>query len=216
MAEVDSAPVSAKALTGVILAGGLARRMGGVDKGLQMFQGRPLVEHTLQRLRPQVQVVGINANRSFDAYAALGAPIWPDATADFAGPLSGFMAGLTHCQTPYLLTVPCDTPHFPLDLGARLGHALLDANADIAMALAPEGDATGTMPLRKQPVFCLLKASLVSSLQQFMQAGGRKIDAWTAQHKTVEVRFDTPSDSPQSFFNINTLQELQALESPST
>ena len=156
-------------ITGVVLAGGLARRMGGVDKGLQPFRGRTLVEHALQRLRPQVHIVGINANRHLDQYAAFGVPVWPDATNEFAGPLAGFVAGMSHCTTPYLLTAACDTPFFPLDLAARLGQSLQESNADIAMAAAPETDDQGHTRIRTQPVFCLLRASLLGSLQNFMQ-----------------------------------------------
>jgi molybdopterin-guanine dinucleotide biosynthesis protein A len=203
-------------ITGVILAGGLARRMGGVDKGLQPFQGQTLVEHALQRLRPQVGRVGINANRSIAHYEALGVPVWPDATTDFAGPLSGFLAGMTHSDTPYLMTAPCDTPYFPHDLVARLGQALREHPADIAMAAGPEENKDGQIDVRTQPVFCLLKVSLLPHLQSFMQSGGRKIDAWTGQHPTVVVNFDRPHDDPRSFFNINTLQQLQAHDAPST
>ena len=190
--------------------------MGGVDKGLQAFQGLTLVEHVLQRMRGQVAYVGINANRSLEHYAALNVPVWPDANADFAGPLAGFAAGLTHCTTPYLLTAPCDTPYLPLDLATRLGTALQQHEADIAMASAPEVDKFGQLQLRTQPVFCLIKTSLLQSLLDFMQSGGRKIDAWTAQHHTVQVPFNLPTDHAHSFFNINTLQQLQGLETPST
>jgi molybdopterin-guanine dinucleotide biosynthesis protein A len=209
-------PVLASQITGVVLAGGRAVRMGGVDKGLQVFQGQTLIEHALQRLRPQVAHVGINANRHLDQYQNLGCPVWPDATSDFSGPLAGFAVGLSHCQTPYLLTVPCDTPFFPLDLASRLASALTQAQTDIAMVVAAETDEQNQTQWRTQPVFCLLKTELLPSLQSFMQAGGRKIDAWTAQHPCTNVRFDAPHDHPQAFFNINTLQQLQALESPLT
>jgi molybdopterin-guanine dinucleotide biosynthesis protein A len=106
--------------------------------------------------------------------------------ADYAGPLAGFMTGLERCETPYLLTVPCDTPLFPSDLAARLAEALGRANAEIAMAAAREEDGQ----LRTQPVFCLLRAELLESLVAFTHEGGRKIDRWTAQHKTVTVPFD--------------------------
>ena len=207
--------VTAEQITGVILAGGLARRMGGVDKGLQSFRGQTLIEHALQRLRPQVAMIGINANRHHEEYETLGAPVWPDATTDFSGPLSGFLAGMTHSQTPYLVTVPCDTPDFPTDLVARLASALENAHADIAMVAAPEQTQPGQMALRTQPVFCLLKVSLRDSLQHYMQTGGRKIDAWTAQQRTVIVNFDGPTDDASHFFNINTLQQLHALENSS-
>jgi molybdopterin-guanine dinucleotide biosynthesis protein A len=122
------------------------------------------------------------------------------------------MTGLERCETPYLLTVPCDTPRLPLDLAERLASALVREGADIAMAAAPEVKPDGSTEVRAQPVFCLLKIELSESLVVFTHAGGRKIDAWTAQHKTVLVPFDTPTDDPLAFANINTLTELQALE----
>ena len=199
-------------ITGLILAGGRGSRMGGVDKGLQNFNGIPLALHTLMRLGPQVETVMVNANRNLSAYESFGASVWPDASADFAGPLSGFLVGLERAETPYVLTVPCDTPRLPLDLAERLAQALARENADIAMAAAPETDADGHTHLRTQPVFCLMKIELSESLVKFTHAGGRKIDAWTAQHTTVVVPFDAPSDDPLAFANVNTLTELQALE----
>ena len=199
-------------ITGLILAGGRGSRMGGVDKGLQNFNGIPLALHTLMRLGPQVESVMVNANRNLSAYESFGASVWPDASADFAGPLSGFLAGMERADTTYILTVPCDTPRLPLDLAQRLAEALVREDADIAMAAAPETDAHGQTQLRTQPVFCLMKIELSESLVKFTHAGGRKIDAWTAQHKTVEVPFDAPGDDPLAFANINTLSELQALE----
>ena len=207
--------IHAEAITGVILAGGRGSRMGGVDKGLQNFNGIPLALHTLMRLSPQVGEVMINANRNLAAYESFGVPVWPDSLADYAGPLAGFLTGLERCETPYLLTVPCDTPLFPLDLASRMTEALVADNAEIAMVSAPEAAADpGAAPvLRPQPVFCLLHTSLLESLVNFTQSGGRKIDAWTAQHRTVLVPFDRPGDAPDAFFNANTLAELHALES---
>jgi molybdopterin-guanine dinucleotide biosynthesis protein A len=199
-------------ITGLILAGGRGSRMGGSDKGLQNFHGLPLALQTLMRLQLQslpLQEVLINANRNLAAYESLGVPVWPDSIDGFAGPLAGFQTGLERCETPLLLTVPCDTPLFPLDLVERLAAALLDQNADMAMAAAPEADGT----VRPQPVFCLLKAQLLESLVKFTQSGGRKIDAWTGQHRCATVSFDRPGDSPQAFANANTLAELQQLES---
>jgi molybdopterin-guanine dinucleotide biosynthesis protein A len=199
-------------ITGLILAGGRGSRMGGVDKGLQNFNGIPLALHTLMRLGPQVQSVMVNANRNLSAYESFGASVWPDATTDFSGPLSGFLVGLERAETPYVLTVPCDTPRLPLDLAERLAAALIREDADIAMAAAPETDDHGQTQIRTQPVFCLMKIELSESLVKFTHTGGRKIDAWTAQHNTVVVPFDTPSDDPLAFANVNTLTELQALE----
>ena len=199
-------------ITGLILAGGRGSRMGGVDKGLQNFNGIPLALHTLMRLGPQVESVMVNANRNLSAYESFGASVWPDASADFAGPLSGFLVGLERAETPYVLAVPCDTPRLPLDLAERLAEALVREDADIAMAAAPETDDQGQTNIRTQPVFCLMKIELSESLVKFTHAGGRKIDAWTAQHKTAVVPFDAPSDDPLAFANVNTLNELQALE----
>ena len=199
-------------ITGLVLAGGRGSRMGGVDKGLQNFRGLPLALHTLMRLQMQVGATLVNANRNLAAYESFGAPVWPDASNDYAGPLAGFLTGLEHCETPWLLTVPCDTPLFPLDLATRLAQAADAQQADIAMAAAPEDDGSGQTTVRTQPVLCLLRVELRESLVRFTQAGGRKIDAWTAQHPCAVVPFDQPGDDPKAFFNANTLAELQALE----
>lgn len=186
--------------------------MGGIDKGLQNFRGLPLALQTLMRLQLQSlppQEVLINANRNLSAYESLGVQVWPDSLDDYAGPLAGFLTGLERCETPLLLTVPCDTPLFPLDLVERLHQALVDQDTDLAMAAALEADGT----VRPQPVFCLLKVDLLESLVAFTQAGGRKIDAWTTQHRCALVPFDQPGDNPVAFSNANTLQELQQLES---
>ncbi|WP_298827831.1 molybdenum cofactor guanylyltransferase MobA [uncultured Piscinibacter sp.] len=177
--------------------------MGGVDKGLQNHLGIPLAMHAVLRLGPQVGQLMINANRNLGAYEAMGVPVWPDALPDYAGPLAGFLAGLEHCETPYLVTVPCDTPGFPLDLVERLAKSLDETGSDIAMAATTEN---GSMQV--QPVFCLMKTSLMESLVQFTQSGQRKIDRWTAQHRCVEV----PFDDARAFFNANTLAELQQLQ----
>ena len=202
---------NAPGITGLILAGGRGSRMGGSDKGLQNFHGLPLALQTLMRLQLQslpLQEVLINANRNLAAYESLGVPVWPDSIDGFAGPLAGFQTGLERCETPLMLTVPCDTPLFPLDLLERLVQAMDAQDADLAMAAAPEADGT----VRPQPVFCLLKTDLLESLVKFTQGGGRKIDAWTAQHRCAIVPFDLPGDSPQAFANANTLAELQQLE----
>ena len=204
--------ISPEDITGLVLAGGRGQRMGGIDKGLQNFNGIPLALHTLMRLQPQVGHLMINANRNLSAYEAFGVPVWPDALADFAGPLAGFMAGLEQCETPYLLTVPCDTPLFATDLASRLAAGLCQQGADIAMAAAPETGRDGISSLRTQPVFCLMRIDLLESLVRFTHGGGRKIYAWTAQHPTAVVAFDQPGDDPQAFFNANTLAELHALE----
>ena len=186
--------------------------MGGVDKGLQVFRGRPLVQHAIERLQAQCAHVMINANRHLDQYAAFGHKVWPDDLPDFAGPLAGFGVGLRHCRTPYLLVVPCDSPLFPADLTLRLGQALLEQSAELAVAVGAETDAHGQTVWRPQPVFCLLRTELLNSLNHFTQTGGRKIDAWTAQHACAWARFDQAGDDPQAFANINTLSELKQLE----
>ena len=195
--------IAPEQITGLILAGGRGSRMGGVDKGLQNHQGTTLAMHALLRLAPQVGNVMVNANRNLGAYESMGVPVWPDVLPDYPGPLAGLLTGLERCETPYLVTVPCDTPHFPADLVARLARALVDGDAEIAMAAAHEDGA-----LRTQPVFCLLKAELLESLVSYMHSGQRKIDRWTAQHRCVVVEFDDPA----AFFNANTLAELQQLQ----
>jgi molybdenum cofactor guanylyltransferase len=206
--------ISPNEITALILAGGRGSRMGGVDKGLQTFHGMPLALHAMTRLQMGGGVgnIMINANRNLAAYESFGVSVWPDVLADYAGPLAGFLTGLERCETPFLVTVPCDTPLLPLDLVPRLAQALEAADADIAMAAAPEGDASGQLQTRSQPVFCLLRVDLMESLVRFTQAGGRKIDAWTTQHQTVLVPFDLPGDDPQAFCNANTLAELHQLE----
>src|SRR5204863_6824567 len=187
--------ISRDDITGLILAGGRGSRMGGADKGLQNHRGIPLAKHALMRLSPQVGHMMVDANRSLGAYESFGVPVWPDALPDFPGPLAGFLAGLEHCETPYLVTVPCDTPNFPDDLVRRLGDALVREEAEIAMAATREGDT-----VQVQPVFCLMKTPLMESLVRFTQSGQRKIDRWTAQHRCVEVVFDDAA----AFFNANT------------
>ena len=199
-------------ITGLILAGGRGTRMGGIDKGLQNFNGTPLTLHTLMRLQMQEEVtfsdVMVVANRNLSAYESFGVHVWPDSTDGFAGPLAGFLTGLERSETDLLLTVPCDTPLFPLNLAQRLLDTLIAEDAEIAVAAAKEEDGS----VRAQPVFSLMRVSLLESLVKFMQSGGRKIDAWTAQHKTVLVPFDTADVDPRAFFNANSLEELHRLE----
>ncbi|MDN3919891.1 molybdenum cofactor guanylyltransferase MobA [Roseateles violae] len=188
-------------ISGLVLAGGRGSRMGGVDKGLQNYQGMPLALNALLRLAPQVGAMMINANRNLGAYEAMGAPVWPDPLPDYPGPLAGFLAGLEQCETPYLVTVPCDSPRFPADLVERLAQALMAADAEIAMVATREDDGRQQV----QPVFCLMKSALAESLLRFVHDGQRKIDRWTGQHRCVEVLFD----DADAFFNANTLAELQ-------
>ncbi|HEU5295109.1 MAG TPA: molybdenum cofactor guanylyltransferase MobA [Burkholderiaceae bacterium] len=190
-------------ITGIVLAGGRGSRMGGVDKGLQNHKGVPLALHALLRLQPQVGEAMINANRNLGAYESMGVPVWPDAQSDFPGPLAGVLVGLERCETPYLVTVPCDTPNFPLDLVERLAHALEATGTDLAMAATRESGE-----VMAQPVFCLLKAELLESLVRYLQSGQRKIDHWTAQHRVATVVFDDAA----AFDNANTVEELQRLQ----
>ncbi len=196
-------PIASEEITGLILCGGRGTRMGGADKGLQNHHGMPLALHALLRLQPQVGQMMINANRNLAAYESMGVPVWPDPVADYPGPLAGWLAGLERCETPFMATVPCDTPGFPADLVARLASALAQEEADIAMAATCEGGA-----VQVQPVFCLLKSGLMESLMAYLQAGERKIDRWTAQHRVAQVLFDDAA----AFFNANTAQELAALQ----
>ncbi len=192
------------AITGLVLCGGRGSRMGGVDKGLQHFRGVPLALHTLRRIAPQVGPVMLNANRNLPAYEAMGVPVWPDTLPDHPGPLAGWLAGLARCETPYLLTLPCDTPLFPADLAARLADALVQEDADIAMAATRGADGA----LQAQPVFCLLKTTLMQDLAKALHQGERKVDRWTSKHRRVTV----PFDDEEAFANANTVDELARLQ----
>jgi molybdenum cofactor guanylyltransferase len=181
-------------VSGIILAGGLGRRMGGVDKGLQPLRGQPMIAHVLARLAPQVDDIVINANQNLERYAAFGHRVVTDHISGFAGPLAGLHAGLGAVSHPLAVTVPCDSPFLPADLVARL-QSRLGAN-DLAVA------KTGDQP---HPVFALVRRSVADNLQAFLANGGRKIDAWYAALRVVEVQFDDEADA---FRNINTLEEL--------
>jgi len=190
-------------ITGLVLAGGRGSRMGGVDKGLQPHLGMPLAMHAVLRLSPQVGEMMINANRNLAAYESMGVPVWPDTLSDYPGPLAGFLTGLERCATPYLASVPCDSPLFPEDLVARLADRLDGEGAEIAIAATSEDGE-----LRLQPVFCLMRATVMESLIRFTSGGRRKIDAWTATLRQVAVAFDDPG----AFVNANTLAELRELQ----
>lgn len=199
-------------ITGLVLAGGLGRRMGGLDKGLQLLRGQALAEHALARLEPQVGRLMINANRHLDLYAAMGAAVCPDLQVDGSGPLNGFLAGLERCDSPYMVTVPCDSPFLPEDLVARLAQALIQEDTDLAVAAtfehAMEPTQGSAQSLRLHPVFCLMKTTLKDSLIQYMQGGSRKVEHWSAQHRRSVVLFD----DARSMINVNTLAELQVLQ----
>ena len=200
--------ITREQITGLLLAGGRGMRMGGVDKGLQTLHGEPLAAHVLRRLAPQAGALLISANRHPDTYAALGAPFGAAIVADtlpgFPGPLAGLLAGLRASATPYLLSAPCDSPWLPADLAARLAHALNANQADIATATTVDADGNTSL----HPVFALLRTGLADELSEFLDAGERKVRAWYARHRTVEVVFT----DERAFYNANSLQELADLE----
>ncbi len=185
-------------ITGIVLAGGLGRRMGGVDKGLVILHGTPMVQHVLKRFVPQVDELLINANQNLERYAAFGYRVITDRLTGYAGPLAGLQAGLIEASNDLVATVPCDSPFLPLDLIARLQTALLENRAQLAVA------KTSGQP---HPVFCLCQRGLLPHLTSFLDAGGRRFDAWYADLTAVEVDFDDRADA---FKNINTLQQLAA------
>jgi len=185
-------------VTGVILSGGRGQRMGGADKGLQPFRGRSMIEWVLDRIEPQVDEVLISANQNLDQYLAFGHPVLHDQIPGFAGPLAGLHAALNKASSELVVTVPCDSPFLPRDLVTRLADKLQHAQ----VAVARTGD-------QSHPVFCLCRASVAEHLAAFLAEGGRKVDAWYASLQTIEVDFD---DQPEGFRNINTLEELQAMD----
>jgi molybdenum cofactor guanylyltransferase len=187
-------------VTGLVLAGGQGSRMGGVDKGLQPFRGRPMVAHVVERLAPQVGEILVNANRNLEAYAAFGHRVVSDEIEGFAGPLAGFERGLAHARTPLVATCPCDSPFLPHDLVSRLRAAMDEHRAQLAVAKT--GD-------QAHPVFCLMRRDVHASLEAFLATGQRKIDKWYASLAKVEVAFDDEADA---FLNINTREELATLE----
>lgn len=184
----------------MVLAGGRATRMGGMDKGLVELGGRPMIAHVLAALAPQVERVLINANRNHERYAAFGWPVVADDDAGFLGPLAGLAAGMRAADTPLVLTAPCDCPLLAPDLVTRLYSALEQGHADIAVPFDGE---------RLQPVFALVKRDLADSLAAYLGGGDRKIDRWFAQHRLAQVDF---SDRPENFVNVNDPDERAALE----
>jgi molybdenum cofactor guanylyltransferase len=198
--SASATPPAAARITAIVLAGGRGSRMGGVDKGLVPLQGRTMVEHVLERLRPQVGAMLINANRNLDRYAAFGCPVVPDRADGFLGPLAGMASGMAAAGTPYVVTAPCDSPFIGPDLVARLATALARDAADIAVAHDGE---------RTHPVFLLLRRDLLDDLDAFISSGGRKIDLWFARHRVALADF---SDCPQAFLNINDENEHRSIE----
>lgn len=187
-------------VTGIILAGGLGRRMGGVDKGLVLLHGKPMAAHAAERFAPQVDELLVNANQNAETYAQLGYPVFPDAMTGYAGPLAGLQSGLARASHELVATVPCDSPFLPGDLVARLKSALMADDAQLAVAV------TCGQP---HPVFCLCRRDVLPHLTAFLESGGRKIDSWYATLRVTEVNFDDEADA---FMNINTPQELDAAE----
>ena len=217
MAAPPSIPLSQ--ITGVVLAGGLGTRMGGVDKGLDILNGLRLAEHALRRLQSQTGHCCISANRHLEDYAQFGVPVLSDTVPDFAGPLAGLLAALQHCETPYLAVVPCDVPFFPDTLIARLSQAIVESGASASVAVGLQADSDGAevgdrgtrVPVwRRQPTLCLLRSNLRMTLEQFMANGGRKAGAWLTAIGAVSVRFE---DGANAFANVNTAQQLQTLRS---
>jgi molybdenum cofactor guanylyltransferase len=196
--------ITANQITGLILAGGRAQRMGGIDKGFILFHGKPLIESAIDRLKPQVSAILINANRSITKYSHYGYPVLMDETPDFSGPLAGFSVGLKHCKTPYLLTSPCDSPLFPADLAEKMANELEEKNLELVYASSKEANEK----IWAQPVFCLMKTTLQASLDAFLSKGDLKIDRWFKDLRSGTVVFD----SAQAFANVNTPEELAALE----
>ena len=196
--------ISAEHITGLILAGGRAQRMGGIDKGLISFHNKPLIDSTITRLKKQVGPMLINANRNVTKYAAYGYPVIMDETPDFSGPLAGFSAGLSACKTQYLLSAPCDSPMLPLDLASRMANELEQGNYQLVYASSKEADGK----VWAQPVFCLMRTNLHESLEIFLQKGDLKIDRWFKELRSGTVVFE----EAHAFANVNTPEELKALE----
>lgn len=187
-------------ITGVILAGGLARRMGQIDKGLIIINRRPLIEYVIEALKPQVDKLIINANRNQETYASYGYPVIADGYAGFQGPLAGMSSCMAVAETEFILTVPCDSPFIPPDLAPRLYRRLKRGGADISVA---------TNGRRIQPVFALIRVNIMDQLLNFLERGERRIDKWYAEQHTVKVDF---SDAKQTFVNINTPEKLSMVE----
>ncbi len=188
-------------ITGIILAGGRAKRMDGQDKGLIKLMGQPMISHIIEKFRLQVSNIIINANRNIDEYKNFKFKVISDQNSNnYHGPLAGMLSGMQACETEYILSVPCDSPFIPGDLSTRLLKTLLTHDADICVV--HDGN-------RLQPVFALIKTSLQQSLQNYLDNGERKIDLWYQQHKMVTADF---SDYENISMNINTHDELEDLE----
>jgi molybdenum cofactor guanylyltransferase len=192
-------------ISAIILSGGRATRMNGVDKGLVQLQQKPLITHVIARLARQVDEISINANREIAAYEAFGLPVLQDENDQdtlekFIGPLAGFSLGLQHAKHDYVLTVPCDSPLLPLDLVERLYNGMAASRMDIAVASSVQNT---------HHVFCLMKKSVLPSLQSYIESGERKVSTWQKSQKYIEVDF---SDNSEAFTNLNTFEDLKKLE----
>ena len=187
-------------ISAIILSGGRATRMNGVDKGLVQLQQKPLIAHVIELLAPQADEIFINANREILQYEAFGLPVLQDENASFIGPLAGFFVGLQHAKHDYVLTVPCDSPLLPLDLAERLLSGMEASRADIAVASSEEN---------AHPVFCLMRKNVLPSLLTYIESGERKVSTWQKSQKYIEVDF---SDCSEAFTNLNTIDNLNALE----
>jgi molybdenum cofactor guanylyltransferase len=187
-------------ISAIILAGGRATRMNGADKGLVLLRNKPLIRHVIERLKPQADEIFINANREITQYQKFNFPVLQDEDNKFIGPLAGFELGLKHTKHDYVLTVPCDSPLLPLDLAERLLKGMLESRTDIAIA-----SSDGSV----HPVFCLCKKSVLPSLTDYLANGEHKVSAWQKSQKYAEVDF---SDNPNAFINLNTFEDLAALE----
>lgn len=181
------------AITGVVLCGGLGRRMGGVDKGLVVLDNRTLVEHVIARFAPQVDTLLLNANRHPERYAQFGHRVVPDTLDGWLGPLAGLHTAMRHATTPLIASAPCDTPFLPHDLVARL-RAPLDVDPEVEIAVAR---ALG----RVHPICCVARRALVDSLEVALAAGEHRVVAWQGTRRTTYVDFD---DAPTAFENLNT------------
>lgn len=190
-------------VTGLILAGGQGTRMGGVEKALQRLQDATLIEHVIDRLRPQVDALAINANRALDSYRVFDLPLWPDLRTELPGPMAGIEAGLAACSTDLLLAAPCDSPFLPMDLVTRLRDAMTDSGARAAYAVSTTG-----IDRQPHPVFCLLSRVTLPSLRAALDGGERKLGAWLRSQGAAEALFEDDA----AFRNINTLEELQGLQ----
>ena len=187
-------------VTGVILAGGRAQRMGGDDKGLVELAGKCMISYVLDRLNRQVGAVLINANRNIERYQQFDWPVISDTMTGFLGPLAGMSVAMQAANTKYIITAPCDSPFLPTDYVQRMFDSLNNNEADLTVATDGE---------RWQPVFSLINIGLYDDLTAYLESGERKIDIWFRQHAVAEVDF---SDRPEAFLNINTPQDKADVE----